>query len=137
MRITRLFFIIIFSATSLQLFAQEDLKLKEGDSMRIHPLPKDSLRLNRSSLKQDFAIYSPLSSMRYNADFSTSSDFKSFLNKDLRMSSDFLSPLYNRYLEDQKMSPYMYILGLAQTATAGYLLYEHISKYGVWDRKKK
>lgn len=42
----------------------------------------------------------------------------------------FLSPLYNKYLEDSKFNPVRYVLGLAQLSAAGYLAYRHIKKYG-------
>ena len=42
----------------------------------------------------------------------------------------FLSPLYNKYLEESKFNPVRYVLGLAQLSAAGYLAYRHIKKYG-------
>jgi hypothetical protein len=42
----------------------------------------------------------------------------------------FLSPLYNKYLEESKFNPVRYVLGLAQLSAVGYLAYRHIKKYG-------
>lgn len=45
-------------------------------------------------------------------------------NKDLMM------PLHKQYLENSKINPIMYVLGIAQTAAVGYMAYRHIKKYG-------
>lgn len=45
----------------------------------------------------------------------------------------FLSPLYNKYIEESKFNPVRYVLGLAQLSAAGYLAYRHIKKYGFID----
>jgi hypothetical protein len=47
-------------------------------------------------------------------------------------SNYFLLPFYNQYLENSKISPISYVLGLAQTAAVGYMAYLHIKKYGFW-----
>lgn len=122
---------------SYNLFAQQEARLESGDSLKPNAFKHDSIRANKFLMMQDFAVFSPTPGFRAKADFSNASGFKSFLGRDMRMSSDFLSPLYSKYMEDQKMAPYMYILGIAQGAAAGYLLYEHIKEYGVWDNKKK
>ena len=44
----------------------------------------------------------------------------------------FMLPLYNRYLENSKLDPVRYVLGLAQAAAVGYMAYRHIKKYGFW-----
>lgn len=46
--------------------------------------------------------------------------------------ADLMLPLYNQYLENSKIDPIRYVLGLAQTAAVGYLAYQHIKKYGFW-----
>lgn len=130
-------FVFFILAISLNLIAQQESKMEVSDSLKAAPYKPDSIRMNRFLMMQDFAIFSPSPGFRAKADFSNASGFKSFLGRDMRMSSDFLSPLYSKYLNDQKMAPYMYILGIAQGAAAGYLLYEHIREYGVWDNKKK
>lgn len=130
-------FVFFILAISLDLIAQQEIKPEVADSLKTTPYKPDSIRMNRFLMMQDFAIFSPPAGFRAKADFSNASGFKSFLGRDMRMSSDFLSPLYSKYLNDQKMAPYMYILGIAQGAAAGYLLYEHIREYGVWDNKKK
>ena len=43
---------------------------------------------------------------------------------------NFSAPLYERYLENQKINPLYYVLGMAQTAAVGYMAYQHIKKYG-------
>ncbi len=43
-----------------------------------------------------------------------------------------LAPLYNSYMENQKFSMVRTILGMTQTAAAGYLAYRHIKKYGLF-----
>ncbi len=45
----------------------------------------------------------------------------------------FLSPLYDKYLEESKFNPVRYILGMAQLGAVGYLAYRHIKKYGFID----
>lgn len=45
----------------------------------------------------------------------------------------FLSPLYNKHIEDSKFNPVTYLLGMAQLSAAGYLAYRHIKKYGFID----
>jgi len=44
----------------------------------------------------------------------------------------FMLPYYNRYLENSKLDPVRYVLGLAQAAAVGYMAYRHIKKYGFW-----
>lgn len=46
---------------------------------------------------------------------------------------NFLSPLYNKYIEESKFNPVRYVLGLAQLSAVGYLAYKHIKKYGFID----
>lgn len=41
-------------------------------------------------------------------------------------------PFYNQYLENSKVDPIRYILGMAQAAAVGYMAYRHIKKYGFW-----
>jgi hypothetical protein len=45
----------------------------------------------------------------------------------------FLSPLYNKYIEESKFNPVKYVLGIAQLSAVGYLAYRHIKKYGFID----
>ena len=37
-------------------------------------------------------------------------------------------PFYNQYLENSKVDPIRYILGMAQAAAVGYMAYRHIKK---------
>ncbi len=41
-------------------------------------------------------------------------------------------PFYKQYLENSKIDPIRYVLGMAQAAAVGYLAYRHIKKYGFW-----
>jgi len=43
-----------------------------------------------------------------------------------------LEPLRRQFLENLKLNPVRYILGMAQTAAVGYLAYRHIKKYGLF-----
>ncbi len=61
--------------------------------------------------------------LSYSSTFNTSST---------EIPGDLMLPLYNQYLENSKIDPIKYVLGLAQTAAVGYLAYRHIKKYGFW-----
>jgi hypothetical protein len=41
-----------------------------------------------------------------------------------------IEPLHQQYIENSKLNPVRYVLGMAQTAAVGYLAYQHIKKYG-------
>lgn len=45
-------------------------------------------------------------------------------------SSELISPLYQEFIQNSKLNPVIYVLGMAQTAAVGYLAYRHIKKYG-------
>jgi hypothetical protein len=47
-------------------------------------------------------------------------------------SDHLMQPYYKQYLENSKIDPIRYVLGLAQTAAVGYMAYRHIKKYGFW-----
>ena len=55
-----------------------------------------------------------------------------FITGSTEASSHLMLPFYNQYLEDSKIDPFRYVLGLAQTAAVGYMAYRHIKKYGFW-----
>ena len=46
--------------------------------------------------------------------------------------SELTTPLYLQLLENSKLNPVRYVLGMAQTAAVGYLAYKHIKKYGLF-----
>lgn len=50
-------------------------------------------------------------------------------------SSKLLSPLYNSYLETQKLATLKAILGSVQVGAVAYLAYKHIKKYGFLKKK--
>jgi len=43
-----------------------------------------------------------------------------------------LEPLHQQFLENSRLNPVRYVLGIAQTAAVGYLAYQHIKKYGLF-----
>lgn len=43
-----------------------------------------------------------------------------------------IEPLHQQFIENSKLNPVRYILGMAQTAAVGYLAYQHIKKYGLF-----
>lgn len=45
---------------------------------------------------------------------------------------DWIKPLHEQFIEASKLNPVRYILGMAQTAAVGYLVYQHIKKYGLF-----
>ncbi|UCH64429.1 MAG: hypothetical protein JSW63_07270 [Ignavibacterium sp.] len=56
----------------------------------------------------------------------------SFKTSTVGASDHLMLPYYKQYLENSKIDPIRYILGLAQTAAVGYMAYRHIKKYGFW-----
>ena len=46
-----------------------------------------------------------------------------------------LGPLYNNYLESQKLATLKAILGSVQVGAVAYLAYKHIKKYGFLKKK--
>jgi hypothetical protein len=48
----------------------------------------------------------------------------------IKQETNLLLPLYNQYLENSKINPISYVLGVAQTAAVGYMAYRHIKKFG-------
>jgi hypothetical protein len=132
----RLLILLIFTFTIYSVCAQEKPKVEIPDSMKTPP-KTDAVRFDRFLLMQDLALFNPPASLKYNPVFGAFAGFSALPGDEYKMRSDFLSPLYNRYLEDSKISPFTYILGVAQGAAVGYMLYEHIRKYGgIWDKKK-
>jgi hypothetical protein len=43
-----------------------------------------------------------------------------------------IEPLHQQYIDNSKLNPLRYVLGMAQTAAVGYLAYRHIKKYGLF-----
>jgi hypothetical protein len=43
-----------------------------------------------------------------------------------------IEPLRQQFIENSKLNPVRYVLGMAQTAAVGYLAYQHIKKYGLF-----
>ena len=55
-----------------------------------------------------------------------------FSPNNLNAEDHLMSPFYKQYLENSKIDPIRYVLGMAQAAAVGYLAYRHIKKYGFW-----
>ena len=55
-----------------------------------------------------------------------------FNTRPTEASNHLMLPFYNQYLENSRIDPIRYVLGLAQTVAVGYLAYRHIKKYGFW-----
>jgi hypothetical protein len=55
-----------------------------------------------------------------------------FNTRPIEVSDHLMLPYYQQYLENSKINPIRYVLGLAQTAAVGYMAYRHIKKYGFW-----
>lgn len=49
--------------------------------------------------------------------------------------SSMLNPLYNKYMESQKLATLRTILGSLQVGAVSYLAYKHIKKYGFLKKK--
>ena len=56
----------------------------------------------------------------------------SFNTSPAEASDHLMLPYYQQYLENSRIDPIRYVLGLAQTAAVGYMAYRHIKKYGFW-----
>jgi hypothetical protein len=57
--------------------------------------------------------------------YSSDSQFGSSIDEDYIM-----MPFYKQYLKNSKINPIQYVLGIAQTAAVGYMVYRRIKKYG-------
>jgi hypothetical protein len=55
-----------------------------------------------------------------------------FNTNPVEVTDHLMLPYYQQYLENSKIDPIRYVLGLAQTAAVGYMAYRHIKKYGFW-----
>lgn len=55
-----------------------------------------------------------------------------FSTNNLDAEDHLMSPFYKQYLENSKIDPIRYVLGMAQAAAVGYMAYRHIKKYGFW-----
>ena len=137
-------FFIYLTVTSL-LFCQEQDGLAINDSTKQEKpqvaFPSLHLKIEQLTLfyPEKDLFFNPLYNSRGQFLFDVNGESNSvcFINNRLSMSSDFLSPSLNAYRESQRNMGYKYILGVMEGAAVGYLAYEHIRKYGFWDKKKK
>ncbi|MBI2418961.1 MAG: hypothetical protein HYV28_13885 [Ignavibacteriales bacterium] len=137
--------IFIYLTLTTLLFCQEQDGLSINDTT-IQGKPKvafPSLQLKIEQLSLFYPekdlLFNPLYNSRSQFLFDVSGENNAvcFINNRLSMSNDFLSPSLNAYRESQRNMGYKYILGVMEGAAVGYLAYEHIRKYGFWDKKKK
>lgn len=123
----------------------------QAEDLIVPSLPDTVLRhqgINRymNYYYDDFEFYFPFnftvsrSEQMIEVDFSTLqlrtelalSYLSAFNTLPIEVSDHLMLPYYQQYLESSKIDPIRYILGLAQTAAAGYMAYRHIKKYGFW-----
>jgi hypothetical protein len=111
------------------------------DSLKVS---NQTLRLNKSlpSVLDDLDFYLDLhdldKTLHLNADPNTTWLWTSYAISNSSQESfqsnpnfDYMtSPLYQKYLEDSKLNPFRYALGMMQVGAVGYLAYKHIKKYG-------
>jgi hypothetical protein len=129
---------LLFLIFSFYIYPQEN---KRDSVQRASPF--DSLQKLQTKF-EEFEIYRQLNYMKLNIPatgdsntvwmwtrlaISNSSYTDSFPGE---FASDMITPLSLQFRENSKLNPVRYILGMAQTAAAGYLLYRHIKKYGLF-----
>lgn len=122
---------VIILIFCIQLFPQEIHK----DTVRFHLYELQDPSLTRYD---DFSIDFPqfVPETQYDKDniklfslylLSTMSK-EGFLSA--RTGADILSNYHKIYIENSKINPVKYLLGMAQLSAVGYLAYRHIKKYG-------
>lgn len=130
-------FIFILNTLTCNLFAQE----KQTDTIKTIIKAPDVLE-NIQYRLDEFDFYREI--YHYNLNILSDKDFNTLQLKTemlIRYSAKnnfsaeennfyFLSPLYDKYLEESRFNPIRYLLGMAQLGAVGYLAYRHIKKYG-------
>ncbi len=130
-------FLLIFPAAQF-LFAQETVNDSGEKYTSYDSLIKLQTKLN------EFEIYRELNYMRLNPNVNNDPNTIWMWTK-LSLASggsygrysgespeSMLEPLHQQYLENSRLNPIRYMLGMAQTAAVGYLAYRHIKKYGLF-----
>lgn len=126
-------FIIFFSSL---VYSQKE----ERDSNRKSVFNQSLLRLQ--TRLDDFDFYRELNYMRM--DLETNKDTNTiwmWTKLSITNSGDvdfhpgespgsMIAPLHQQFIDNSKLNPVIYVLGMAQTAAVGYLAYRHIKKYG-------
>lgn len=129
--------LLIFLAAQL-VYAQEATK---DNGIKFH---SDNAIIKLQTSLNEFDIYRELNYMRMN--LSTNDDpntiwmwtklsitaNESSNNYSGESPGSMLEPLHQQFLENSRLNPVRYVLGIAQTAAVGYLAYQHIKKYGLF-----
>lgn len=135
------FFVIIISASLYSQQAANSDEAKKDSVFRYQGInPNLNLKSEFYNLYSPFEIPLAQSNKLIEGDNSTIwlrtemalSYSSTFNTSSTEIPGDLMLPLYNQYLENSKIDPIRYVLGLAQTAAVGYLAYRHIKKYGFW-----
>lgn len=124
--------IAIFLIFSVQLFPQETHK----DTVRLHLYELQNPSLTRyDDFNIDFPQFIPETEYDKENIRLFSSYLLSAMSKEgffsTRTGADILSNYHKIYIENSKINPIKYILGMAQLSAVGYLAYKHIKKYGI------
>lgn len=135
-----IFFLCLFS--SLVLFAQNKVELDTLKAFQFaipHEImeyqfndPEIINELNRLSFNKMLIKDSSSVWMQTRMMIGSISSQSNFFDNS---SSNLLSPLYNSYLETQKLATLKAILGSVQVGAVAYLAYKHIKKYGFLKKK--
>lgn len=121
-------------------FAQEiqkdSLTVKDNtiDALQKIQLRFEEFELHRETYHSNFQI--PLDEDKSTLQLRTEMIISQSLRNNFNSEGNdlyFLSPLYEKYLEESKFNPVRYVLGMAQLGAVGYLAYRHIKKYGFID----
>jgi len=123
--------LLIIMIFSIQLFPQEIHK----DTVRLHLYELQNPSLTRYD---DFTIEIPQFIPETAYDKESIKLFSSYLLSTMskegffyaRTGADILSNYHKIYIENSKINPVKYILGMAQLGAVGYLAYRHIKKHG-------
>lgn len=137
MKLKGFLFLLVFLPAQF-LFSQETV----NDTLKRYT-SYDSLIKLQSKLNE-FEIYRELNYMRMNLNVNKDPNTIWMWTK-LSIAADessndysgespgsMLEPLHQQFIENSRLNPIRYVLGMAQTAAVGYLAYQHIKKYGLF-----
>ncbi len=129
--------LMIFLAAQL-IYAQEATK---DNGIKFH---SDNAIIKLQTSLNEFDIYRELNYMRMNLNINDDPNTiwmwtklsitanESSNNYSGESPGSMLEPLHQQFLENSRLNPVRYVLGIAQTAAVGYLAYQHIKKYGLF-----
>ena len=132
------FLLLLIFLSSQLVYTQEATK---DNGIKFH---SDNAIIKLQTSLNEFDIYRELNYMRMN--LSTNDDpntiwmwtklsitaNESSNNYSGESPGSMLEPLHQQFLENSRLNPVRYVLGIAQTAAVGYLAYQHIKKYGLF-----